>query len=86
MVTLRIDDDTFAAWSRQAAARGLSVEDWLKRATIGPPDQQAGTSVRTVEQRLQGFDRLTRQIEEMRIGSGGILDDSRETIYSDRGL
>jgi len=85
MVTLKIDDETFANWNRQAQARGLTVEEWLKATT---PVREMATEVRdaTAIERLKRFDVLTRTMSRMKIGSGGSLDDSCETIYSDRGL
>jgi len=43
MVTLKIDDETFAHWNRQAQARGLTVEEWLKATT---PIRETATEVR----------------------------------------
>jgi hypothetical protein len=47
MVTLTIDNKTYAALCRQAAARGLSVEDWLKSQSAAanrgePPEPPFG--------------------------------------------
>ena len=47
MVTLTIDSTTYEALCRQAAARGLSVEDWLKSQSVSgngdhPPEPPVG--------------------------------------------
>jgi len=47
MVTLTIDNKTYEALCKQAAARGLSVEDWLKSQGTGgttglPPEPPIG--------------------------------------------
>ncbi|QDT57216.1 hypothetical protein Pan44_52830 [Caulifigura coniformis] len=85
MVILKIDDETFETWNRQARARGLTVEEWLK-ATTAPVRIGQDQSIDPAMVRLKKFDVLTRTMSRMKIGSGGALDDSRETIYSDRGL
>jgi hypothetical protein len=79
MVTIEIDNETFARWSRQAAAAGVTVEQWLKATTS---DRQ-GVGTESIEERLERFDALTSQIAQG-TGSGGDLEDSRETIYRDR--
>jgi hypothetical protein len=81
MATIRIDDETFARWNGEASAHGVSVEEWLKTTTgVAKPVDQS------IEERLRRFDSITATIEQMGIGSGNQLDDSRETIYGDRGL
>lgn len=86
MVTLKIDDETFAVWSRQAASQGLSVEDWLKSTTSEVAGDDEPARDWPIEERLRRFDSLTQAMKRMGIGSGGTLDDSRETIYGVRGL
>ncbi len=82
MVTIEIDNETFARWSRQAEVAGVTVQQWLK-ATTG--DRQA-VGRESIQERLERFDALTAKIGQRGAGSGGDLDDSRETIYQDRGL
>lgn len=86
MATLNIDDETFEALHRQAAARGLSVEDWLKRTMSGLSAEHGRAASLSVQERLQRFDQLSGMLNRMQVSSGGMLDDSRETIYGDRGL
>lgn len=83
MVTLKIDEQTYADWYKKAAQNGLTVEAWLKATTrISEPM----VSELSPQERLNRFDRLTQTMAQMQITSGGHLDDSRETIYGDRGL
>lgn len=77
MVTLRIDERTFAAWSQQASSKGLSVEDWLKTKTSAgeplPTADAAGLN-EIWRDRLLAFARRHHP-------TGTPLDDSRESIY-----
>ena len=73
MVTLVIDDETFAGLHKQAAAHRLSVD---ASPLVDIP----------ITERLQRFDEATLVLQRMNVGAVGMLDDSRETIYGDRGL
>jgi hypothetical protein len=86
MVNLVIDDETFAGLSKKAAARGLSVEQWLKATTENEPVEASPLVDLPIKERLQRFDEATRALKRMNVGSGGMLDDSRESIYGNRGL
>lgn len=84
MVTLKIDEVTFAVWTKQSLSLGLSVEDWLKIATADTAtDIEQGHGL-SLKERMLRFDALTQTMEQMRLGSGGFLDDSRESIYGER--
>jgi hypothetical protein len=85
MIALRIDDQTYATWREQAAARGLSVEDWLKaetasrltiesRQAVGVPDDSTPMPDEDWTTRLRAFAERHRP-------TGCALDDSRESIY-----
>ncbi|WP_437186766.1 hypothetical protein SH668x_000122 [Planctomicrobium sp. SH668] len=86
MVTLNIDEKTFTTLREQAAARGLTVEDWLRKAVPSLSGEYRRSADLPVQERLDRFDALSQLLEEMDVQSGGTLDDSRETIYQDRGL
>ena len=75
MVTLKIDDKTFAVWKKQAFAQGLSVEEWLKGQTnVLPTDEDNVVANDLWCDRLQAFAHRHRS-------TGTALDDSRESIY-----
>lgn len=86
MATLTIDDETFAALGQQAAARGLTIDAWLKRNLVNQTIDNRNLEDLSILARLSCFDELTRSLEQRNIGSGGSLDDSREAIYGDRGV
>jgi len=85
MVTLVIDDETFAGLHKQAAARGLSVEQWLNATTANVTVDASPLVDIPIKERLRRFDEATLVLERMNVGSGGMLDDRRETIYGNRG-
>ena len=86
MVTLVIDDETFAGLHKQAAAHRLSVEQWLKETTANVTVDASPLVDIPITERLQRFDEATLVLQRMNVGAVGMLDDSRETIYGDRGL
>ncbi len=86
MVTLTIDEETFAALRKQAAKRGLTVEAWLRETASDLRPGGMNASELSIPDRLERFDQLTKTLERLNVGSGGTLDDSRESIYGDRGL
>ena len=75
MATLQIDDDTFAAWRREAAAQGQSVLEWLVGRTTPASD-----SVRQELTRDQWVAWL-REFAGRQRATGDPMDDSRESIY-----
>lgn len=78
MVTLTVDEQTYAVWSKQTAARGISVEQWLKDQTLSSrelkPGEQASLPDEQWHQRLVAFSQRHRP-------TGVPLDTSRESIY-----
>ena len=81
MRNLTIDDDTYAAWQQRAAARGLSVEEWLKRKT-GQDNGNGQTGEQPVKE-LTPSEQLNR-LEEFYatlVGRGGTAEFDRENIY-----
>ncbi|HEX6985236.1 MAG TPA: hypothetical protein VF170_07660 [Planctomycetaceae bacterium] len=85
MVTLAIDDATFALWKERAAARGLSVEEWLKAETI-----RREATIQPSPDRDPEYDPDMPQdewvarldaIAKRHPPTGRPLDDSRESIY-----
>jgi len=87
MKTITVDDNTYSAWKKQAAAQGLSVEDWLKQKTANSQSEVDPRKPEelTVEERLERFDQLVAEIEKMNIRSEGGIDWSRDVIYGERG-
>lgn len=85
MVTLRIDDETFAFWKEQATARGLSVEEWLKAETAR--GHRADESPRNSEPQYAPNISQDEWVAELlqfarrHRPTGRPLDDSRESIY-----
>lgn len=85
MVTLKIDDKTFAFWVQRAAAHGLSIEDWLKAETV---DRQ--TTDAASQNSDAGYDADMPQdawaaaleaIAKRHRPTGMPLDDGRESMY-----
>ena len=79
MVTLEIDDDTYALWQREAAARGVSVSEWLINQTTNKPSDPG------VEPALKpspfAWTDWLRRFAHRRPATGVPMDDSRESIY-----
>ena len=85
MITLRIDDQTYALWRERAAERGLSVEDWLKTETAGrrPGEhpEAGGTSGEAPALSADAWTARLRAFAARHRPTGHPLDDSRESIY-----
>jgi plasmid stability protein len=79
MVTLNIDDETFAAWRERAAAEGLSVEEWLKVKI----DDETEPSEPVRKKRISDEEWRARlqAIADSHRPTGAPLDDSRDSIY-----
>jgi hypothetical protein len=74
MVTLQIDDETFAGLKQKASKDNLSVEEWLKRRIaddVAPPVSNNQDAFQSWWSSFVGSARPT----------GFPLDDSRESIY-----
>ncbi|SFH54110.1 hypothetical protein SAMN05421753_10182 [Planctomicrobium piriforme] len=77
MVTIQVDDETFAELRKQATERGLTVEDWLRESTLDSaalPDSASSASEELWRERLATFISIHRP-------TGVPMDDSRESIY-----
>lgn len=84
MVTLNIDETVFATWSKEAARRGMTVEEWLKAETLPELPGEASVASRTTNS-VKWHDRLI-QFARRHEPTGAPMDNSRESIYQDRGL
>jgi hypothetical protein len=76
MRRLQIDDQTYQALTARAAARGLSLAEWLRAEAIPPGDdsESAPAADRGSREWLHWFASLHRGVK-------GRVDDSRESIY-----
>lgn len=85
MITLRIDDQTYALWRERAAERGLSVEDWLRTETESPQaiegPEVGGPSSDAPTMPADAWIARLDAIAERHPPTGFPLDDSRESIY-----
>ncbi len=81
MATLEIDEKTYQYWSLRAKASGQTVEEWLKAVTSTPSDVASISK----EERLRRFDDLMKFVKEQNVRSISPVDDSRDTIYGERG-
>jgi hypothetical protein len=85
MITLRINDQTYAKWSQQAAERGLSVEDWLKTET----ESRRGLDSPEAGEALNDAPALPADASAARLDAIAMrhrptefpVDTSRESIY-----
>jgi len=84
MVTLNIDETVFATWSKEAARRGMTVEEWLKAETL--PELSGGAAVTERSTNPTAWHDRLMQFASRHQPTGASMDDSRETIYQDRGL
>jgi hypothetical protein len=81
MATLEIDEKTYRYWSLRAKASGQTVEEWLKAVTA----PAASAKVVSPEERQRRFAEFQKFVEEQNVRSVSPVDDSRDTIYGDRG-
>lgn len=81
MATLEIDEKTYRYWSLRAKASGQTVEEWLKAVTATPSDVASVSK----EERLRRFDEMMKFVKEQNVRSISPVDDSRDTIYGERG-
>ncbi|WP_459555623.1 hypothetical protein [Lacunimicrobium album] len=81
MATLEIDEKTYRYWSLRAKASGQTVEEWLKAVTSTPSDVASVSK----EERLRRFDEMMKFVKEQNVRSISPVDDSRDTIYGERG-
>jgi hypothetical protein len=82
MVTLNIDEETFAAWREQAEARGMSVEEWLKAKTAdeAPASKPRGRKKKK-EMSDEEWNGWLQSFIDRHRPTGRPVDDSRESIY-----
>lgn len=89
MATLNINDETYDRLARQAAAQNTTVEELvqpvLEQASQAVfPDQARQPSAAEREKALDEWMTLIQKRAD-RYPPGFVADDSRESIYEDRG-
>lgn len=82
MVTLTIDDRTYAKLARRAKSDGMTVEEWLVEEADAQPTAESDSAPghlrgRTREEWRRDFEAM---LAEMKPRNSNV-DDSRESIY-----
>ncbi len=90
MVTVTVDDQTFAFWKLQAERAGLTVEEWLKSKTLDSA-APVGSLPAFAEERndstvrdnvsLDSWKKHLAEFVASHPPTGRWVDDSRESIY-----
>lgn len=91
MATVNISDDTYRRLVRRAAARNLSVQALVEPLLdrLGAAETEA-TDPNTIpyeewRKRFEGMIADAQAWSERNLPPGFVVDDSRESIYEDRG-
>ena len=91
MPSVEIPEETFRRLAERAAARNISVDDFVRpaldRLAEEEPVDPALSTPLTGDAWLAEWDAWKRDVESRsgRYPPGFVLDDSRDTIYRDRG-
>lgn len=76
MVTIQVDDETYAVWNQRANAVGVTVTDWLKSKTI----EESPSKPHNDQQNDEWLNWL-HTFAKSQTPTGHPVDDSRESIY-----